>query len=75
MRQPLRIRAGTDRFGLEMGILDIGCHGTATEALIDLASERVDWRLLRYFQARDLAGETPENSGAGEVAEGTALHP
>lgn len=44
-------------------------------ALAALASELVDWRLLRYLQARDVTYDMPEATSLAEAAEDAAPSP
>ncbi len=69
LRQPLKILAGTEWFRLGPGSFETSFAGAGTEALTALASELVDWRLLRYFQTRELAYELPDGNGMVEAAE------
>lgn len=61
-QQPLKILAETEWFRLGPGTFETMTAGREAGALATLASELIDWRLLRYFQARDLAYETPETA-------------
>jgi len=75
MQQPLKILAETDWFRLGPGTFETTFDDAETTALTALASELVDWRLLRYLQARDVAYALPEGSSLAEAAEDAAPAP
>jgi hypothetical protein len=83
MDQPLKILAETPWFRMGPGSFETVAPAAAGGPLASLASELVDWRLLRHFQARDVVYELPESSPVLEAAEpgptafgpGTALTP
>ena len=63
MQQPLRILAETEWFRLGPETFETTFPGTADGALNALASELVDWRLLRHFQARDVVYDLARSHG------------
>jgi superfamily II DNA or RNA helicase/HKD family nuclease len=75
MQQPLKILAETPWFRLGPGTFEATFSATESAAMSALASELVDWRLLRYLQARDVVYVTPESTGLAEVAEDAAPAP
>ena len=75
MQQPLKILAETDWFQLGPGTFETTFAETENSALTALASELVDWRLLRYLQAKDVAYATPEGTKLAEAAEDAAPWP
>ncbi|MFZ4604599.1 MAG: DUF3427 domain-containing protein, partial [Caulobacterales bacterium] len=50
LRYPLKILAESGNFKIENGAFGTSFSSTADEALVGLASELVDWRLLRYLK-------------------------
>lgn len=70
LEQPLRIMAQTAWFRTGPGTFETSVSIAPDEGLARLASELVDWRLLRHFQARDIVYELPAGSGVLEAAEG-----
>ena len=75
MQQPLKILAETEWFRLGPGNFETTFAETSNTALTTLASELVDWRLLRYFQARDVVYELPKDTSLAEAAEDAAPAP
>nr|WP_246237437.1 DUF3427 domain-containing protein [Halovulum dunhuangense] len=75
MQQPLKILAETDWFRLGPGTFETTLADVENTALTALASELVDWRLLRYFQARDVVFDMPEGTSPVEAPEDTAPAP
>jgi hypothetical protein len=75
MQQPLKILAETDWFRLGPGTFETTFAEGENAALAALASELVDWRLLRYLQARDVTYDMPEGTGLAEAAEDAAPAP
>lgn len=75
IKQPLKILTETEWFRLGPGSFETIFTGAADIALTALASELVDWRLLRYFQARDVVYDLPEGSSLAEAAEGVPSAP
>jgi hypothetical protein len=75
MQQPLKILAETEWFRLGPGTFETTNARAENGALAALASELVDWRLLRYFQARDVVYELPEATSLAEAAEDGAPAP
>jgi len=75
MQQPLKILAETEWFQLGPGTFETTFAGAENAALGALASELVDWRLLRYFQARDVVYDMPEGTSLTEAAEDAAPAP
>lgn len=75
MQQPLNILAETEWFRLGPGTFETTFAEAANTALTALASELVDWRLLRYLQAKDVVYEMPEGTSLTEAAEDAAPAP
>lgn len=75
MQQPLKILAETDWFRLGPGTFETTFADAENSALTALASELVDWRLLRYLQARDVVYDMPEGKSLAEAAEDAAPAP
>lgn len=75
MQQPLKILAETAWFRLGPGNFETTFAEIPNTALTTLASELVDWRLLRYFQARDVVYELPKDTSLAEAAEDAAPAP
>ena len=75
MQQPLKIMAETDWFRLGPGTFETTFADAENTALTALASELVDWRLLRYFLARDVVYDMPEGKSLAEAAEDAAPAP
>jgi hypothetical protein len=69
MQQPLKILAETEWFQLGPGGFETTFTETSDTALTALASELVDWRLMRYFQAKDMVSDLPEGVSLTEAAE------
>ena len=72
MQQPLKILAETEWFHLGPGTFETTFAEAENTALAELASELVDWRLVRYLQARDVVYEMPEVASLAEAAEEAA---
>jgi hypothetical protein len=62
MQQPLKILAETEWFRLGPGTFETTFAEAENTALTALASELVDWRLLRYLQAKDVVYDMPEGT-------------
>jgi len=75
MQQPLKILAETEWFRLGPGTFETTFAEAENTALTTLASELVDWRLLRYLQAKDVVYEMPEGTSLTEAAEDAAPAP
>ena len=75
MQQPLKILAETEWFRLEPRSFETTFAETPNTALATLASELVDWRLLRYFQSRDVVYDLPKDTSLAEAAEDAARAP
>ncbi len=75
MQQPLKNLAETEWFHLGPGTFETTFAVGENAALAALASELVDWRLLRYLQARDVTYDMPEGTGLAEAAEDAAPAP
>jgi len=75
MQQPLKILAETEWFQLGPGTFGTTFAEAENTALTALASELVDWRLLRYFHSRDVVYELPEATSLAEAAEDGAPDP
>jgi superfamily II DNA or RNA helicase/HKD family nuclease len=75
MQQPLKILAETEWFQLGPDTFETTFAGSENRALTALASELTDWRLLRYFQARDVVYDLPEDTRLTEAAKEAALAP
>jgi hypothetical protein len=65
----LKILAETEWFQLGPGGFETTFTETSDTALTALASELVDWRLMRYFQAKDMVSDLPEGVSLTEAAE------
>ncbi len=74
-QQPLKILAETEWFRLGPGTFETTFAATDNGNLTALASELVDWRLLRYFQARDVVYDMPKDTSLAEAAEDAASAP
>lgn len=72
IQQPLKILSETEWFHLGPGTFETTFAEPENTALAELASELVDWRLVRYLQARDLVYEMPEVTSLAEAAEEAA---
>ena len=75
MQQPLKILAETEWFRLGPGTFETTFAEAENTALTALASELVDWRLLRYLQSKDVVYEMPEGTSLTEAAEDAAPAP
>jgi hypothetical protein len=75
MQQPLKILADTEWFRLGPGTFETSFAEAKNTALTALASELVDWRLLRYFLARDVVYDMPAGNSLTEAAEDAAPVP
>jgi superfamily II DNA or RNA helicase/HKD family nuclease len=75
MQQPLKILAETEWFRLGPGNFETTFAEASNTALTKLASELVDWRLLRYFQAKDLVYDSRKDTSLAEAAEDAAPAP
>lgn len=75
MQQPLKILAETEWFRLGPGTFETAFAEADNNALTTLASELVDWRLMRYFQAKDMAHDLPEGISLSEAAEDAPSSP
>ena len=75
MQQPLKILAETDWFQLGPGTFQTTFAEDGNAALTELASELVDWRLLRYLQTKDVVYDMPEGTSHTEAAEDAAPWP
>lgn len=71
-QQPLKILAETEWFELGPNTFETTFPQAENMALLALTSELVDWRLLRYFQARDVVNESPEGASLAKAAEDAA---
>jgi hypothetical protein len=72
LQQPLKILAETDWFQLEPDAFETTFMEDKTAALSTLTSELVDWRLLRYFQARDVTYDSAKATSTAEATENAA---
>ncbi len=72
LQQPLRILADTEWFRLGQATFETSFDDAETAAMMALASELVDWRLMRYFQARDVVYTSEEGDGLADAAEDAA---
>lgn len=77
LQQPLKILSETEWFRLGPGTFETTFADGDSGKLRELAAEIVEWRLLRYFQARDTAFDFPGSTPMVEAAEvqGTAPVP
>ena len=69
MQQPLKILAETEWFHLGPDTFGTTFAETENTTLAELTSELVDWRLVRYLQARDVVYEMPEGAAIAEADE------
>lgn len=75
MQQPLKILAETEWFRLGPNTFETTFAKAENTTLTALASELVDWRLLRYLQAKDVVYDMPEGTNLAEAAEDAAPAP
>lgn len=75
MQQPLKILSETEWFRMGPGTFETTFAEAENTALTLLASELADWRLLRYFQARDVVYELHEGTVPTAAAEDAAPAP
>lgn len=75
MQQPLTILAETQWFTLGPGVFETRFTDDGSSALASLASELVDWRLLRYLQNRSLSYDQGNDPLMVEAAEDAAPAP
>lgn len=73
MQQPLKILSETPLFRLGPGTFETNFGGGA--ALTELASELVDWRLLRYLKGKEVVYAQQENSVMTHAAESAGRAP
>lgn len=75
MQQPLKILAETPWFWSGPGVFETRFANGDSGALTSLASELVDWRLMRYLQTRSVSYDQVNDPHMAEVAEDTAPAP
>jgi superfamily II DNA or RNA helicase len=68
-QQPLRILAETEWFQLGPSTFETTFSQAVNTALLAITSELVDWRLLRYFQSRDVVYESPAGASLATASE------
>jgi hypothetical protein len=77
MKYPLKLLGETKWFRSGPGAFETTLDDNGDTALSNLASELVDWRLLRYLQTRSVTYDQQEKSSLAEAAEapGGSLYP
>lgn len=75
MQQPLKIVAETPWFWFGPGVFETRFANGDSGALTSLASELVDWRLMRYLQNQSLSYDQGGDPHVAEAAEDAAPAP